>query len=219
MAEEAINLCNRIVSTGKPNFAEAKIPVKSGYNTDAFSFMLRGYPKENLIVNGVTFGWQLGWTGYPLLSGRVTLNHPTVERQYPLQTQKWINDQVDKGMLIGPISRKEIPWRNLTTHPLHSVTKDEVTGSRRMCVDGSYVAPGTPNGFGSLNQGIPKGEYMGVPVKYNLPRVRDFVDDAIKIGLNKVKGFKVDWSHAYRQNSLHPAEWWLTVLHLVDCFE
>ena len=83
-----------------------------------------------------------------------------------------------------------------------------------MCVDASYVPIGTPAGFGSLNQGIPKGEYMGIPFKYNLPRVREFVEDAVKIGLDCVKGFKVDWSHAYRQNSLDPAEWWLTLLHI-----
>ena len=115
---------------------------------------------------------------------------------------------------MGPIHRRDIPWRNLSTNPLHSVIKDESTGQRRMCVDASYVLPGTPKGFGSLNEGIPKGEYMGAPFKYNLPRVRNFVEDAVRIGLDKVNGFKVDWSHAYRQNSLDPAEWWLSMLHI-----
>ena len=187
--------------------------IKSGYNIDAFNFMLQGYPKEKLISNGVTYGWQLNWTGYPHLSGKIVSNHPTVEQQYPLQTAKWIEDQVRKGMLVGPIRRKDIPWRNLSTNPLHSVLKDESTGARRMCVDASYILPSVPLGVGSLNQGIPKDEYMGAPFKYNLPRVRDFIGDAVRIGLDHVKGFKVDWSHAYRQNSLDPAEWWLTVLH------
>ena len=39
--------------------------------------------------------------------------------------------------------------------------------------------------------------------------MRDFVEDALKIGLDKVKG-----SHAYRQNSLDPGEWWIMMLHV-----
>ena len=126
-------------------------------------------------------------------------NHPTVEKEYPLQTQEWLKDQVERGMLVGPICRKEIPWRNLTTHPLHSVVKDE-----QLCVDASFVQPGTPSG---LNQGIPKEEYKGATFRYNLPSIRDFVNDATEISLTDVMGFKIDWSHAYRQNSLDPGEW------------
>ena len=133
-----------------------------------------------------------------MLCGRVILNHPTVEKEYPLQTEKWLKEQVSKGMIVGPVERDQIPWRNLTTHPLHSVVKDEQAGTRRMCVDASFVPVGTPPGFGSLNQGIPKGAYMGKPFKFNLPTIRDFVQDAIKIGLKSARGFKIDWSYAYR---------------------
>ena len=38
--------------------------------------------------------------------------------------------------------------------------KDEQAGTRRMCADASFVPAGTPPGFGSLNQGIPKQEFM-----------------------------------------------------------
>ena len=49
-----------------------------------------------------------------------------------------------------------------------------------------------PPGFGSLNQGIPKNFYLGKPYQYKLPRVRKLVEDALKIGLEDVMGFKMD---------------------------
>merc|ERR1712081_41527 len=101
------------------------IEVKSGYNVDAFSFLLKGYSKEVLVMNGIKYGWQLNWACYPRLCGKIVPNHPTVEREFPLESKKWFQDQVEKGMLIGPIKRSQIPWPNITTHPLHSVMKDE----------------------------------------------------------------------------------------------
>ena len=188
-AEEAMDLCMTIVSSGKPNFAEKQIEVKSGYNLNVFWFLLQGYKKETLVNNGVCYGWQLGWTGNPALCGKVVPNHPNVENEYLLQTKDWFQDQDSKGMLVGPIKRERILWNNITTHPLYSVSKDEILGTRCMWVDASYVRPGTPSGVGSLNQEIPKGLYMGIHFQYNLPTVRDFVNDAIRIGLDKVKEF------------------------------
>ena len=36
----------------------------------------------------------------------------------------------------------------------------------------------------------------------------------MKIGLEDVMGFKIDWKFAFRQNPLDPADWWLTVYHI-----
>ena len=107
-ATEAIELCNKVVSSGKPNFAGIREVVKSGYNVEAFRFLLKGYPKETMVSNGIAIGWQLGWHGSPLLAGKVISNHPSVERDYPLQTKTWLEDQVAKGMLVDPIDRKTL---------------------------------------------------------------------------------------------------------------
>ena len=117
-------------------------------------------------------------------------------------------------MLVGPCHREELPWRNLSTIPLQSVVKDSVEITRRVCADPTFVLPGLPEDFGSLNQGIPKSSYLRKPFKYELPRVRDFVQDAKQVGLNQVLGFKKDWKFAFRQNPLDPADWWLTVCHI-----
>ena len=210
--DEALKLSMEVVKSGKPNYAGLKVKVKSGFNTEAFRFLLQGYENAEMIVNGVTYGWPLGWTAYPLPHCQTVPNHPTVEREYPLATKEWLQEQIEHGMIVGPFPREKIPWRNISTIPLHSVVKDEQLGTRRFCADPSFVPRGIPEGWGSINQGIPKGQYLGNFFDYRLPKVRDFVKDAIDIGLEKVKGFKIDWSHAYRQNPLCPGDWWLTML-------
>ena len=137
--EEAVALCDRIVATGRPNYDHAKIEIKSGMNIPAWRFFLKGYPKEKVVLDGVTYGWLLNWTCSPPLSGMTISNHPTAEARYPLLFQEWTKTQVDLGMLVGPASREQLPWRNLTTVPLHTVDKDIKLGTRRIFADPSYT--------------------------------------------------------------------------------
>ena len=211
---EAVELSNKIVASGKSNAAGLKIQVKSGMNIPAWKLLLEGYKHEDLILDGLSYGWPLNWTCSPYLSCQTVNNHPTAEKQFPELIKDWYLDQVEKGMLVGPSQREELPWANLSTIPLQSVIKDPIEMTRRVCADPTYVLPSLPKGFGSLNQGIPKNSYLGKPFKYELPRVRDFVEDAKQIGLSHVLGFKIDWKFAFRQNPLDPADWWLTVYHI-----
>ena len=212
--QEAVELSNEIVASGKSNASGLKIKLKSGMNLPAWSLLLKGYKEEKLILDGLSYGWPLNWTCSPFLSCKTVRNHPTAEEQFPTLMKEWYLDQVDKGMLVGPCERKDLPWPNLSTIPLQSVVKDPIEMTRRVCADPTFVLPGLPKGFGSLNQGIPKNSYLGKPFKYELPRVRDFVSDAVEVGLHHVLGFKIDWKFAFRQNPLDPADWWLTVYHI-----
>jgi hypothetical protein len=211
---EAVELSNKIVASGKSNASGLKIQVKSGMNIPAWKLLLEGYKHEDLILDGLSYGWPLNWTCSPYLSCQTVKNHPTAEKQFPELIKDWYLDQVEKGMLVGPSQREELPWANLSTIPLQSVIKDPIEMTRRVCADPTYVLPSLPKGFGSLNQGIPKNSYLGKPFKYELPRVRDFVEDAKQIGLTHVLGFKIDWKFAFRQNPLDPADWWLTVYYI-----
>ena len=212
--QEAILLSNKVVASGNSNANGLKIEVKSGMNLPAWRLLLKGYKDEKMIIEGLSYGWPLNWTCSPLLSGQTIKNHPTAEQQYPALIKDWYLDQISKGMLVGPYKREDLPWRNLSTFPLQTVVKDPVEMSRRVCADPTFCPPGLPPGIGSLNQGIPKHSYLGKPYKYNLPRIREFVEDAIEIGLDQVLGFKIDWKFAFRQNPLDPADWWLTVYHI-----
>ena len=139
--EEAVALCDRIVATGRPYYDHAKIEIKYGMNIPAWRFFLKGYPKEKIVLDGVTYGWLLNWTCFPPLSGMIISNHPTAEARYPLLFQEWTKTQVDLGMFVGPASREQLPWRNFTTVPLHTVDKDVKLGTRRICADPSYTPP------------------------------------------------------------------------------
>ena len=154
--EEAVDISNRVVATGRSNADAAKIEIKSGMNLPAWRLLLKGYKNEKIILNGLTYGWPLNWTCKPFLSCQTVRNHPTAEKQFPDLMTEWYLDQVSKGMLVGPCKREDLPWRNLSTIPLQSVVKDPVEMTRRVCADPTFILPGLPEGFGSLNQGIPK---------------------------------------------------------------
>ena len=214
--QEAVELSNKLVASGKSNATGLQIKLKSGMNLPAWTFLLNGYRDEKLITDGLSYGWPLNWTCTPFLSCQTVRNHPTAEKQFPTLIKEWYLDQVQKGMLVGPCKREDLPWTNLSTVPLQSVVKDPVEMTRRVCADPTFSLPGLPKGFGSLNDGIPKNSYLGKPYKYQLPRVRDFVTDAVEIGLHHVLGFKIDWKFAFQQNPLDPADWWLTVYHIEE---
>ena len=180
---EAVELSNQVVASGKSNAAGLKIEVKSGMNIPAWKMLMKGHKDEKLIIDGLSYGWPLNWTCTPYLSCQTVRNHPTAEKQFTALIKDWYLDQVEKGMLVGPCRREDLPWKNLSTIPLQSVVKDPIEMTRRVCADPTFVLPGLPKGFGSLNDGIPKNSYMGKPYKYQLPRVRDFVTDAVEVGL------------------------------------
>ena len=214
--KEAIDLCCEVLESGIPNLVGKKIEVRSGFNIPAFKLLLQGYEKEELVLGGIRYGWPLNWSRFPPLHGVTVPNHPTVEKEFPLATKEWREEQICRGMIVGPIKREELPWDEILTIPLHSVIKEESSGSRRFCADASFIPRGASPDTGSLNMGIPRGEYLGKPFHYNLPTINDFISDAALVGLDRVVGFKIDWSHAYRQNTLCPSDWKITLLHFND---
>ena len=157
-----------VVTSGRTNDQGLKIEIKSGMNLPVWKFLPKGYKDEQIITNGLAYGWPLNWTCAPLLSCQTIKNHPTAEQQFPLLIQEWYLDQVQKGMLVGPCTRDDHPWPNLSTVPLQSVVKDPVEMSRRVCADPTFSPTGLPPGFGSLNQGIPKNFNLGKPYQYKL---------------------------------------------------
>ena len=151
---------NKVVASGRSNASDLKIEIKSGMNIPAWRLLLKGYRHEKMIIDGLAYGWPLNWTCSPSLSCQTVPNHPTAEKQFPALIKEWYLDQVDKGMLVGTCQREDLPWANLSTIPLQSVVKDPVEMTRRICADPTYSQPGLPEGFGSLNQGIPKNSYL-----------------------------------------------------------
>ena len=131
--KEAVELLNKVVASGKSNASGLKILVKSGMNIPAWTLLLKGYKHENLILDGLSYGWPLNWTCSPFLSCQTVKNHPTAEKQFPAQIKDWYLDQVERGMLVGPCQREDLLWANLTTSPLQSVVKDPIEMTRRVC--------------------------------------------------------------------------------------
>ena len=104
--------------------------------------LMKGHKDEKLIIDGLSYGWPLNWTCTPYLSCQTVRNHPTAEKQFPALIKDWYLDQVEKGMLVGPCRREDLPWKNLSTIPLQSVVKDPIEMTRRVCADLTFVLPG-----------------------------------------------------------------------------
>ena len=81
--------------------------------------------------------------------------------------------------------------------PLNSVPKKD-SGDRRLILDLSF-----PEG-NSINDGIPKDEYLGHWEKMSLPSVDDLAEKIAELGVN-ARIFKIDLSRAYRQVGVCPA--------------
>ena len=149
--EEAVvvALCDRIVATGRPIMSMLRLKSNLGWTFPPGDSTWRVTQKKKLC--SMVYIWvALELDLLPPLSGMTISNHPTAEAWYPLLFQEWTKTQVDLGMLVGPASREQLPWRNLTTIPLHTVDKDVKLGTRRICADPSYTPPGWPKAW-SLN--------------------------------------------------------------------
>ena len=100
---------------------------------------------------------------------------------------------------LGPFEHS--PFHKACFSPLNSVEEKETT-DRRLILDLS-----DPTG-NSINDGIPKNTYLGVPDKMELPTVDKLIERIIMLGRGCLL-FKVDLRRAYRQLFICPLDFWL----------
>ena len=180
-----------IKGSGFYNFEFGRIPVRKKLLIQAWRRRLQGYSDEGL-VEFLEFGWPIG-------SVRNNVNPAQSENHASaLHHEKFIDLYIQKelqeGSLIGPFETNPFS-SDLYISPLSSVDKDEK--SRRVIVDLSY-----PSG-NSVNDTIPKDEYMGKFYKLKFPTVDTFREMVYAQGHNCLM-YKRDLKRAYRQFPVDP---------------
>ncbi len=190
-----IDIYREVFKRGSYNFCGARIPVPSRLNIAQFRHLLSGY-HDSALVDFLEFGWPINYcrSSQPISTHS---NHRSAV-QYANVVDADIATDIKDGAIMGPFLVNPLPVP-LVTSPLQTVSKSGGT-DRRVVVDLSF-----PFGH-SVNDGIPKDQFLGTAVKLRYPSVDAFAR------MVQLKGqgclmFKRDLKRAYKQLPLSPNDW------------
>ena len=170
-----------------PNYCGKRIPIPSGLDIPEWRRLLQDYPDDQL-VDFLEYGWPADYTGdLPPVAARA--NH-TERPDNTDHIRAYVEEEVRLGALLGPFHDPPfVPWTQVS--PMMTRPKKN-SSKRRVIVDLSYP------GKASVNAGIRRGQYQGVPFNYRLPGVTDLADEVSRLG-PACYMWCVDLARAYRQ--------------------
>ena len=94
---------------------EARYPLKSGLNLEAWNRLLFGYPDRKLLQY-LAFAFPLSLSEPETLSNKAIKNH-TSALQYPEAVDRYLAKELEAGAIIGPMSH--INNFHIHCSPLH----------------------------------------------------------------------------------------------------
>ena len=166
---------------------KAKIQIPSNFNFDYLENMLKNY-EDREVIQMLRYGFPLSHDGKHG-SKQIPRNHLGA-RNFPNEIQRILDKEVKHNAAIGPFEVS--PFGSDTfLSPLNSVPKKD-SKDRRLILDLSF-----PQG-NSINDGIPKDEYLGDFTKMTLPSVDQLAEKEASIGKG-ARVSKFDLTRAYRQ--------------------
>lgn len=189
-----MTLHDQIVESGRHNYDGLRIPLQSKLNIHWLRQELLNYHDVG-VIDGLEFGWPIGFTG-EIPRNQEPKNHKGA-REFPKQVTEYIRKEKGKGAILGPFQHNPFNCDHVLS-PINTVPKRD-SDDRRVILDLSF-----PEGS-SVNDGIAKESYLGVPLKVSYPSV----DDLTAIVKQKGVGchlFKRDLSRAYRQLPVCPGD-------------
>lgn len=177
-----------------PNFAGAKILVKSGLRIEEWEKRLAEY-HDREVCNFLKYGWPLGYHKQDPPTSHED-NHQSA-RNYTSAVDEFIEQESSLGAILGPFPCQPFtPWNRVS--PVMTRPKQD-TGKRRVIVDKSF-----PEGQ-SVNDGISITDFFGQDISYTLPSIKDLVTILHAHG-SDAHIWKADLSRAYRQMRADPLD-------------
>ena len=194
--EQLLSLHETIKESGKPNVVGERIPLVSRWNIPFLKRELGGYEDE-AVAEYCEFGWPINISDKVFGKRRVPRNWRSAT-DHAEQMSKYIERERREGTLLGPFDSNPFSSRAIIS-PLSTVEKRD-SEERRVIMDLSFP-PGD-----SVNDRIPKDQYMGQEMTLRYPKVDSLVE------LVKKKGpgcalMKVDLKRAYKQIQVDPGDW------------
>ena len=194
--DEDIKLHQEVLRDGYPNRWGVRRPVKTKWNLDRLRELLGNYHDKE-VVEWITYGWPTGRLPTLPDPGISMRNHKGAV-EHPQALAKYIVKEQGQGAVMGPY--RKIPFQQkVGVSPLSTRPKKD-SAERRVILDLSF-----PVG-NSVNDGILKDNYMGLPAKLTFPRVDDFALRIYQLGKGCMM-FKVDLSRYFRQLPLDPGDY------------
>ena len=161
-----------------PNKLEARIPLVSGLNIEAWEAYLRDYP-DPLFIEYLKFGFPMSILEHKALNITSVVNHHSAT-QYNQVVHEYFKTELDKGTILGPVT--EIHSDMFHCSPL--LTRPKYVVKRRVNVNLSC-----PNG-GSVNQVVDKLRFHHRPFTLELISTDDIVKEILD--LHDPMLFKID---------------------------
>ena len=160
---QCINIANIVRETNKPNYQQARFPLNSGLNLQAWDNYLQHYP-HRIVLQYLKFGFPLSIEDPDALNNTAVTNHFSA-LQYPLAVQQYLYKEIAHGAMIGPVDQVTSPHFHCS--PLLTRPKDG--NKRRIILNLSY-----PYG-NSLNDKVNKSRFDGIQFILRFPSVDDIV--------------------------------------------
>ncbi|KAK3732238.1 hypothetical protein QZH41_001624 [Actinostola sp. cb2023] len=187
-------------------FAEAKIPVPTALNINAWRSRLHSFT-DNVIVDYLEFGWPVNYQRSQLPTTRIH-NHPAATNNQ-VHVDKFLAKEVSLGATAGPFLQNPLDLP-LATSPLSAVPKRDST-DKRIVMDLSF-----PTAL-SVNDGIPNDNFLGESYTLTYPTIHSLLDLVRQHG-NGCLLYKLDLRRAYRQFPVDPRDYHLLGLWWKDMY-
>ena len=171
-------------ATNKPNFMQARIPVQSQLNVNAWKRYLTNY-WDSQLTELIEFGFPLDFNrSSPLI--HEPGNHKSAV-EFPADIEAYIEEEKKYGTLLGPFDNHPIP----SGHCSPFMTRAKPNSDRhRIIIDLSW-----PLGA-SVNAGIDKTSYLGNVFSLTFPTVDDITSQLKHLGHGALL-YKIDVSRAF----------------------
>ena len=184
-------------STMAHNHAKAKIHIETSLDLAKWASEATGHKDDNMVLQGLRYGFPIQYTGPPIIGNRRTPNHDTALR-FPDDISSYIKKEMSFGALEGPFKEPPFtPW--FATSPL--MTREKVdSDERRVIVDLSF-----PDGV--INEHIQPHMFNGDEATHNLPTVEAAVRSITAMCPGDISMAVIDLSRAYRQFPVSPMDW------------
>ena len=148
-------------------------------------------------IDFLEFGWPIGYIDND--GPQAYCNNHASALAYPEHVGAYIAEELKRTAMIGPFQVS--PFHSgLHCSPLMTRPKRAEPDARRIIMDLSWP-PGT-----SVNDGIPKHSYLGIPCKLCFPTIDNLIDSILQKGQH-IKMFVCDIRAAYRNLRSDPLSW------------
>lgn len=201
VSDEAVELAKIIMQSGKYNFEGLRIPLKTRWNTDLLQTWLHEY-EDKQVAEFIKYGWPIDRDPNLALPNAQGRNHKGA-LDYPEDVDLHIQEEISFGAIVGGFKEQPFGKFGFATSPINTRPK-RTSNKRRIIHDLSWGQDET-----SINAGLNKHQYLGIPVKLRYPTVFTLVD-RIKQIKTLCLMFKKDLHKAFSQIPICPGSYRLT---------